>query len=212
MQTVIFYSALVLALVCLFLLLFGLAKPRVISKALGKSIPRAWLAAIFGILFIVFAGLAIVTEPETPATDKQHQQQSAKAGYYMVTRVIDGDTIRIGIDGRIETVRLIGIDAPEANECFAQQATAKAQAILRGQQVRLEADDSQDERDAYGRLLRYAFLADGTNFNRLMITEGYAKEYTFIAPYKHQPKFKEAQQEAKGAGKGLWSSGVCEDR
>jgi micrococcal nuclease len=209
MQTVIFYSALVLSIACLFLLLFGLAKPKTVSKVLRRKTSRAWLAAMFGILFIVFAGLAIVIEPETPATDKRHQQQSAKAGYYMVTRVIDGDTIRVGVDGKTETVRLIGMDAPEAKECFANQATAKAQELLRGQQIRLEADDSQDDRDTYGRLLRYVFLEDGTNFSQLMVSQGYAREFTFISPYRYQAEFKQAQKEAENKEIGLWSPTAC---
>ena len=52
-------------------------------------------------------------------------------------------------------------------------------------------DPSQGERDKYDRLLRYIFLEDGTNFNELMISEGYAFEYTYNVAYKYQQEFKE---------------------
>jgi micrococcal nuclease len=155
--------------------------------------------------------ILILSGDKQPRTE--HQAASPlKTGYVRVVEVVDGDTIKVRLNDKIETVRLIGIDAPENDKCFSPDATSNAQKVLLNQQVRLKADKSQNNRDVYGRLLRYVFLEDGANFNRLMITEGYAKEYTFISPYKHQSKFKKAQQEAKRAEKGLWSPGVCEDR
>jgi micrococcal nuclease len=128
-------------------------------------------------------------------------------GYHTVIEVIDGDTIKVKLDEKVETVRLIGIDTPELpNDCFAQEAKSKAQSVLSGQQVKLVADKSQDNRDRYGRLLRYVILEDGTNFNRLMVAEGYAQEYTFIVPYSLQSEFKKAQAKAKKNKSGLWSN------
>lgn len=128
----------------------------------------------------------------------------------MAEDVVDGDTIKVNIDGKVESVRLIGIDAPELPEgCFARESRSKVQETLLRQQVRLEADKSQKNRDQYGRLLRYIFLADGTNFNRLMISQGFAKEFTFIAPYKFQAEFKKAQIKAKEDQLGLWSAKTC---
>jgi len=75
--------------------------------------------------------------------------------------------------------------------------------------VLLESDASQDERDKYGRLLRYVFLEDGTNFNLLMIEGGYAYEYTYVVPYKYQAEFKKAQMQAEGSESGLWGE-VCQ--
>jgi endonuclease YncB( thermonuclease family) len=42
------------------------------------------------------------------------------------TRVVDGDTIHVRVGNRTEKVRLIGIDAPEVGQCFADEATADA--------------------------------------------------------------------------------------
>ncbi|MEA2088732.1 MAG: thermonuclease family protein [Patescibacteria group bacterium] len=137
--------------------------------------------------------------------------------YYSVIKVIDGDTITVDIDGNNETLRLIGIDTPETVhptktvECFGIEASNKAKNLLTGKKVKLESDDTQGERDKYNRLLRYVFLEDGTNFNKLMINDGYAYEYTYFLPYKYQNEFKQAEQFARENKNGLWADGVCEN-
>lgn len=134
---------------------------------------------------------------------------------YQVVKVIDGDTITVEKSGANETLRLIGINTPETVdprkpvECFGQEASNKAKELLSDKQVRLEADPSQGERDKYGRLLRYVFLADGTFYNKVMIQQGYAYEYTYDLPYKYQAGFKQAEQESRDAKRGLWADGAC---
>ena len=80
---------------------------------------------------------------------------------------------------------------------------------MSGASVRLDKDESQSDRDKYNRLLRYAIMEDGNNFNERMISEGLAREYTYKIPYKYQKEFKLAEQEARKAKKGLWN--VCYD-
>ncbi len=134
---------------------------------------------------------------------------------YPVAKVIDGDTIRVKIDNNFQTIRLIGINAPESVdprkpvECFGREAANKAKEILSGKKVRLEKDPTQGDKDKYNRLLRYVFLEDGTNFNKLMILEGYAHEYTYIIPYRYQQEFKEAEKFARENKKGLWADNAC---
>jgi hypothetical protein len=67
-----------------------------------------------------------------------------------VTRVVDGDTLELG-NG--ETVRLVGIDTPEVGECGYDRATVALARLVSGKQVRLALSD--EDRDRYGRLLRY---------------------------------------------------------
>lgn len=147
-----------------------------------------------------------VTSSPTPAT---------QSNLYRVASVIDGDTIQVIIDNKKETLRLIGIDTPETVDprkpvqCFGKEASAKAKSLLSGKSVRLESDPTQGERDKYQRLLRYVFLEDGTNFNKLMISEGYAHEYTYNMPYKYQSEFKQAQKEAEENKRGLWADDAC---
>ena len=127
-----------------------------------------------------------------------------------IIKIIDGDTIKVENNGQIENVRFIGIDTPETNhpqkkvECFGREATDRLTQILSGQTITLEADNSQSDRDRYSRLLRYVFLSDGTNVNKLLVSEGFAHEYTYDDPYKYQVEFRQAQQSAKDKKLGLW--------
>lgn len=129
---------------------------------------------------------------------------------YRVVNVVDGDTIDVVINGKEERLRLIGIDTPETKdprvgvECFGKEASEKTKQLLLGKYISLEADETQSDRDRYGRLLRYVFLEDGTNFNELMIQEGYANEYTYDSAYKYQQEFKNAEINARQEKKGLW--------
>lgn len=133
-----------------------------------------------------------------------------------VSKVVDGDTIKVLINNKEETIRLIGIDSPEIldekklTQCFGKEASAKAKEILTGKTIILQSDPTQGERDEYGRLLRYVFLQDGTSFNKFMISEGYAREYTFKGKiYKYQTEFIQAEEKARKEKKGLWADNVC---
>lgn len=136
---------------------------------------------------------------------------------YPVLEVVDGDTLKIDRNGTKETLRLIGINTPETVdprkpvECFGKEASDKAKGLLAGKVVRIESDPTQSERDRYGRLLVYVYLADGTFFNKKMIEEGYAYEYTYDTPYKYQAEFKEAQRQAELNKRGLWGS-ACKQK
>jgi endonuclease YncB( thermonuclease family) len=73
---------------------------------------------------------------------------------FLVTRVVDGDTLELG-NG--ESVRLVGIDTPELGQCGYDRATAALARLVAGKQVRLGRSD--EDRDRYGRLLRYVDVA-----------------------------------------------------
>lgn len=135
---------------------------------------------------------------------------------YAVVSVTDGDTFKVNINGTTETLRMIGMDTPETVDprkpvqCFGVEASNRAKQLLTGKKVRLEVDPTQGERDIYGRLLRYAYLPDGTFFNKEMILEGYAHEYTYQTKYKYQADFKAAQAQSQAAKRGLWADNACQ--
>lgn len=143
------------------------------------------------------------------------QQVTTEGDLYKVVSINDGDTIKISINGKTETIRFIGIDTPETKDpnkpvqCYGKQATSRMQHYAQSQQVRLEKDASQGDKDKYGRLLRYVHTKDGLNIGYEMIREGAAREYTYNKPYKYQPQFKEAERFAKAENKGLWAQDTC---
>lgn len=73
---------------------------------------------------------------------------------WQVTQVIDGDTVEVSRDGVLERVRLLGIDTPERGECGYDEATALVGDLVTGREVTLVVGSS-DDRDRYGRLLRF---------------------------------------------------------
>ncbi len=60
----------------------------------------------------------------------QEAQQQVKG--YAVVKVVDGDTVDVNIEGKVERLRLIGINTPETVdprkpvECFGKEASNKA--------------------------------------------------------------------------------------
>jgi len=125
-----------------------------------------------------------------------------------VTRIVDGDTIKVDIDGREFTVRYIGINTPETKapnrpvEPFGPEAAAANERLVAGEVVFLEKDVS--ETDNFGRLLRYVWL-DGIMVNEELVREGYARVSTFPPDVKYAERLVQAEQEARKAAKGLWS-------
>ncbi|HOX41133.1 MAG TPA: thermonuclease family protein [bacterium] len=157
----------------------------------------------------------IQTETPKPAEVTQDQSTTTTKTYYEVVKVVDGDTLDININGTAQRIRLIGVDTPEIVDpripvqCFGKEASDKAKSILTGKKVAIEDDASQGDKDRYDRLLRYVYLEDGTHFNKQMISDGYAFEYTYNVPYRYQLDFKAAEKAARESSNGLWSPSTC---
>lgn len=153
----------------------------------------------------VFATPTIQPQVTSVLGDKNYQEAN-------VIKVVDGDTIHVLLDNKDQTIRLIGVDTPETVDprkkvqCFGKEASEFTKGKLSGKKVFLQNDVTQTNIDKYNRLLRYVVLPDGTNFNKLLIQEGYAHEYTYDVPYQYQAEFKGAQKEAQEKNLGLWSA------
>ncbi|MBI4101209.1 thermonuclease family protein [Candidatus Microgenomates bacterium] len=141
--------------------------------------------------------------------------QQNQPGSHSVIEVNDGDTITVNINGKAERVRLIGIDTPELHhpekpvQCFAEAARGFASNLINGNRVRLEADPEDDNRDLYGRLLRYVYLPDGTLLNAEIIKQGYGFAYTHF-PFVKLEEFRTYETQAREQALGLWTSCTIE--
>ena len=141
--------------------------------------------------------------------------ESVREGPYRVARVVDGDTFTIKLGSQTTKVRVIGIDTPESVDprrpvqCFGKQASARASALLSGKNVWLEVDPNQDTRDRFGRLLRFVWIDNTSDFGLTMIRDGFALEYTYDLPYRYQAQYRSAQVAAKETDAGLWSPSTC---
>jgi micrococcal nuclease len=132
---------------------------------------------------------------------------------YNVITVNDGDDIVVNINGKIEEIRLLGIDAPEldsfisSNYCYGVEAYQAVKNIIASNRVSLVKDPLKEDRDDYNRLLRYVYLEDGRSLQEYLLKEGYAKEYTHKGIfYQSQANHKALEQEAKDNKKGLWAT------
>lgn len=136
-----------------------------------------------------------------------NENDPPSSDYYLVTRVIDGDTIELASG---ETVRYIGIDTPETVHpskpvgCYGREASNKNKELVLNQKVRLESDIT--DRDKYNRMLRYVFLEDGTFINYELVSGGFATNYTYPPDVKYQDQFLVAEGQARKDNRGLWSA------
>ena len=166
----------------------------------NKLIALGMVLLLFG---LVLAFERVKTEP-AKASDT-----------FKVQKVVDGDTLEIQRFGKIEKVRLIGIDTPETLDprkpvqCYGKEASDKSKSLLDGKDIKLEFDPIVGEKDKYGRLLAYVWL-NGSLVNLDLLKGGYAHEYTYRnQKYKYQLEFKDAENSAKFGLVGLWSKQTC---
>ncbi len=167
-----------------------------------------------GLIVIIVIGFVITRLVNTP-TEPEPSNPEIAGELYLVTNVIDGDTITVNKNGSKETVRLLGIDTPEVDisrgpvECFGKEASEKTASLLAGQSVSLETDPTQAQRDTYNRLLAYVYTADGALVNKLLIESGFAREYTYDKPYTYRADFQAAEKSARTEERGIWSKDHC---
>lgn len=125
-----------------------------------------------------------------------------------VTRVIDGDTIDVQIDGVSYRVRYIGMNTPESDEVCYQQATDANAALVGGKTVTLVKDGS--ETDAYGRLLRYVYV--GSEFvNADLVRDGWAENAEYPPDTAHAAEFRQLEAQARQANAGCHPTGIFDD-
>lgn len=129
-------------------------------------------------------------------------------GRYQVVSVTDGDTVRLG--GVAESVRLIGIDAPESSahrygfaECAGAEATEFVSGLLTGVEVDVVA--GVDPTDRWGRHLAYLFSVDGSLINADIVAAGHARAVSYPPNTTHDATIAAAEDHAKGFRLGLWN-------
>ncbi len=148
------------------------------------------------------------TKPQRPPVTKA-PQQPREVVRYLVTRVIDGDTVEVAKGGGT-SVRIIGIDTPETVdpsvpvECGGPRASTLATQLLQGKRVRLVYDPSQGRTDSFGRTLAYLQVPRIGDFGLTMIKRGAAAEYTYDTTYARQDLYRAAEQNARASDRGLW--------
>lgn len=186
---------------------------------------QRWTAAIgapLALLLLMGTVIALTDDDsgqqaQTTLSTGGHQTTSAgskptptRSETAIVTTILTGDTVVVLRDSDSETVRLIGIDAPEVAgspaglQCWAVEALAFASATLLQQEVRLIPDPTQDEVDASGMTLAYLLLPDGRDFSVLSASAGQARSYPGVTQPTKIAEIAAAEQAARTSALGLW--------
>lgn len=131
-----------------------------------------------------------------------------------VVRVVDGDTVVVEIPrppsglGSRETLRLIGVDAPELaragrpSDPGGPESAKAARSLLEGRRVLLAFD--RELRDRYGRVLAYLYDPGGDCLNLELVRSGAARALLKY-PFAFSAAFAAAEREARESRRGLFS-------
>jgi micrococcal nuclease len=164
---------------------------------------RSWIGSA---VLVALAALVILRPWEEIRLD---EEEPGSATAY-VTRVVDGDTIEVRLDGDTEDVRYIGVDTPETVkpdapvQCFGLRASRFNHRLVEHRRVRLVF--GIERRDVYGRLLAYVHL--GRRFvNAELLRRGLARTLTIPPNDRFAPLFARLERQAASTGRGLW--GAC---
>ena len=172
-------------------------------------------------ILIFFIVITLIINISTTIYAKNQQINSKYPAF--VIRIIDGDTLKIIINGRKERIRLIGIDAPESRKNkkayrdaarthkdlntiieMGKKSTAFLKRLIKpGDKIFIEFDIQL--RDKYGRLLGYVYLDNGQMLNEEILKAGYATLMTIPPNIKYVSKFYKAYLEARRNKRGLWA-------
>lgn len=140
----------------------------------------------------------------------------------LISFVVLSCTFVVITEGKKQSIRLIGIDAPESRhneksrrdaegagsniESLIEQGKKSkeflATLLIPGTTVRLEYDVRK--KDKYGRLLCYVYLPEGRMLNELIVRSGFALASSYSPDIKYQDALQKAQHEAEQANAGLW--------
>jgi len=181
-----------------------------IKIKLNKRTKRLIISAILAII-ISLSGVGVANKEALG-----QYLDSSQPGLYQVVNVDDGDTITVIYSGKEERVRFIGIDTPETHhpkkpvQCFGLAAKDFTSKLIGQNKVRLEADPEDDNRDIYGRLLRYVYLPDGTHVNAEIVRQGYGFAYTHF-PFTKLEEMRALEREARAERRGLWAGCQIEE-
>lgn len=122
-----------------------------------------------------------------------------------IDRVSDGDSLRATSEAGDLEIRLIGINAPEADECFGGESGDQLEALLQAGDVTLHP--WPPELDDFGRELGF-LVADGIFVNLSLVETGHALARA-QSDHEFADEFDEAEDRAMQTSVGLWARDAC---
>jgi len=127
------------------------------------------------------------------------------------SKCVDGDTIKVLLDGKEYTVRMLAVDTPESVhptkgvEYYGKEASNyTCEQVTNAKKIEIEYDDASDKIDKYDRLLVWVFT-DGKLLQKSLIENGYAKVAYLYGDYKYTSELESAQELASAKNIGIWN-------
>jgi len=130
---------------------------------------------------------------------------TSASAYFQVARISDGDTLTISTG---EKVRFLQIDTPEISpaECYGAEAHTALISLIGKAAITLESDSVSDDKDQFGRSLRYVKVGK-LNLNLKLVQIGAATPYFYQGEKgKYATQLLKAAESAKARKIGLWKS------
>ncbi|MDQ1005092.1 micrococcal nuclease [Neobacillus niacini] len=168
------------------------------------------IAIIAATTYIAFYSMPSQKEESAQEIILQVAENQARDVPATVVQIIDGDTIKVNVNGKMETVRYLLIDTPESKnpktcvQLYAKEAFLRNSELVKSGKLTLEFEQ-ENTRDAYGRLLAYVFV-DGKSIQGTLLREGYARvAYIMNPPYTYLETFRKEENLAKREKINIWS-------
>ena len=118
-----------------------------------------------------------------------------------VVHVADGDTITVTRGSEKVKVRLYGIDCPERNQWYGQNAKSFTSAQI----LRKNVEITEIDVDRYGRIVAFVSIGD-LIINRHLVGYGYAWVYHRYCIKPFCSEWSELEGKARKEKRGLWKN------
>lgn len=184
---------------------------------------------IFGMGVLLSLGIVGCSSSEEVAISKKEQKESqvkkesiTAEQYYTrgilflkeedlkkakVIQVIEGDTLKVEMDGNQEILRTTLVETPKKQDFQEPMPSLIVETInfaretLEGKEVELEIDKEQRDKD--GNVQAYVWV-DNKPYNVLLLDEGFARLRVETSNAKYQNEFQQIETSAKSAKVGIW--------
>jgi endonuclease YncB( thermonuclease family) len=137
------------------------------------------------------------------------------APHYVVVSVVNGNTLKLSNN---QSVRLIGVDAPDPATVPGQRAVEFVKGLVEKKVIELSGEESAGRNLIYARILApRAGPLPGVNdavrqsapykqglLNGIIIFAGFGRVDT-SHPFRYAKEFTDYERQARAAGRGLWS-------
>jgi micrococcal nuclease len=156
-------------------------------------------------LFVYFLGLLLIL---SGCSQGKNDEKRVEIPVDSVA-VIDGDTLKVKMNGKEDTIRLLLVDTPEINhprlgeQPLGEEAKQFTKQMIENAKT-IELEKGGPGRDKYGRFLAYVYV-DGKSLQEELLKNGLARLAYVDQPHvKYVDQYEKIQKEAQLKGIGIW--------